>query len=95
MANGDTVHLWKCNSFKSSPDVKITLPDLPAGLYWDTSELLTNEGILKVTNTPTGIKGIKSDTQNSGKTYNLGGTQVEHPTQKGIYILNGKKIVIK
>lgn len=95
MANGDTVHLWKCNSFKSSPDVNITLPDLPAGLYWDTSELLTNEGILKVTNTPTGIKGIKSDTQNSGKTYNLGGTQVEHPTQKGIYIHNGKKVVIK
>lgn len=45
---------------------------------------------------PTGIKEVKSDSQNSGngKWYNLMGVEVTTPS-KGIYIHNGKKVVLK
>ena len=45
----------------------------------------------------TGIHGMAAPSQvTSGKTYyTLDGRQVTSPTQKGIYIINGKKIIIK
>lgn len=45
----------------------------------------------------TGIHGITAPSQvTSGKTYyTLDGRKVTGPTQKGIYIINGKKIIIK
>lgn len=45
----------------------------------------------------TGIHGITAPSQvTSGKTYyTLDGRKVTSPTQKGIYIINGKKIIIK
>ena len=74
----------------------LNLPTLPSGLYWDTSDLLKPEGILRVTDQqPTAIHGVKTDAANDGKTYTLSGMPMENPTQKGIYIKNGKKFVIK
>lgn len=45
----------------------------------------------------TGIHGMTAPSQvTSGKTYyTLDGRKVTSPTQKGIYIINGKKIIIK
>ncbi len=45
----------------------------------------------------TGIHGMTASSQvTSGKTYyTLDGRKVTSPTQKGIYIINGKKIIIK
>ena len=43
----------------------------------------------------TGISEVRMMTLGGGKFYNLQGTEVERPTQKGIYIQNGKKIIIK
>lgn len=45
----------------------------------------------------TGIHGMTAPSQvTSGKTYyTLDGRKVTNPTQKGIYIINGKKIIIK
>ena len=45
----------------------------------------------------TGIHGMAAPSQvTSGKTYyTLDGRKVTSPTQKGIYIINGKKIIIK
>lgn len=45
----------------------------------------------------TGIHGVTAPSQvTSGKTYyTLDGRKVTSPTQKGIYIINGKKIIIK
>jgi Na+/H+-translocating membrane pyrophosphatase len=43
----------------------------------------------------TGIKNIGASKDNSGKTFTLDGKVVENPTKKGIYIKNGKKVVIK
>ena len=44
----------------------------------------------------TGISDIEADTEviTDGAIYNLRGQRVEHPT-KGLYIINGKKVVIK
>lgn len=43
----------------------------------------------------TGIKGLATAVLNDGLWYNLQGVQVNQPTQKGVYIHNGKKVVIK
>ena len=91
---GETVTLWTVGRLNAS-SVTLNLPTLPSGLYWDTSDLLKAEGILRVTDQPTGIKAINADTKNDGKYYTLSGVPVENPTKKGIYIRNGKKIVIK
>ena len=43
----------------------------------------------------TGIKGIKNvDELMNGKFYNLQGQEVKNPT-KGIFIVNGKKVILK
>ena len=42
----------------------------------------------------TGIHEVKADDANSDVYYTLSGVRVAHP-QKGIYILNGKKVVLK
>ena len=42
----------------------------------------------------TGIQSIDNSKANTGSFYDLQGRRVDHPT-KGIYIVNGKKIVIK
>ena len=42
----------------------------------------------------TGISNIEAETTNDGVIYNLRGQRVENPT-KGLYIINGKKVIIK
>jgi hypothetical protein len=87
----DTFTLWTAGSFQSTSNIVIELPELPEGLYWDTSELLKKEGKLKVTDTPTGIRGVKRE--GNDKWYSLDGRQLNgEPTAKGIYIYNGKKV---
>ena len=93
--NGESVTLWTVGRLSIPSSVTINLPTLPSGLYWDTSDLLKAEGILRVTNTPTGIKAIQTDKSNDGYYYTLDGVRIENPTKKGIYLRNGKKIIIK
>ena len=92
----DEVVLWKCGSLLTSSNLVVNLPELPEGLYWDTTDFLKKEGKLRVTDTPTGIKGVWS--QESGdrsqEIYDLQGRKQSAP-RKGIYIKNGKKIVIR
>ena len=92
---GDEVVLWKCGSLQTSSNLVVNLPELPEGLYWDTSELLKKDGKLKVTDTPTGIGGVGVLRVIGGEDfYDLQGRKVSIPG-KGIYIKNGKKIIIK
>lgn len=46
-----------------------------------------------VINDPTAIKAIETE-QNAGVLYNLNGVRVDNPT-KGVYIQNGRKVVVK
>ena len=94
---GDEVVLWKCGSLQTTSNLLVNLPELPEGLYWDTSQFLKKEGKLKVTDTPTGIVERRMEGENdrrSGEVYDLQGRKKSAP-RKGLYINNGKKIVIR
>ena len=56
---GDTFTLWTTEDFIGTPS--LTLPQLPAGLYWNTTDL-TKSGILSITDTPTSISLIAEGT---------------------------------
>ena len=64
------------------------------------ADLLTNDGgdvkgfVLNFNNNATGIRQIESN-EESGAWYNLQGVQMAAPTQKGIYIRNGKKLIVR
>lgn len=92
--NGDEFVMWTAGSFSGTPTA-IHLPELPEGLYWDTTDLLKPEGKLRVTDQPTGIQIIRANGMNDGKIYTLDGKRVEMPLKKGVYIMNGKKFHVK
>ena len=92
---GEEVTLWTVGKLSTTSALEINLPTLPSGLYWDTSDLLKATGVLRVTNQPTGITNVDMDKRNDGYYYTLDGVRIDNPTKKGIYIKNGKKIIIK
>lgn len=53
--------------------------------------LLTDQQIYGETN---GITSVINEKRNDNRIYNLQGIEVQNPTKRGIYIRNGKKIVI-
>ena len=53
---------------------------------------ISNELLIKADGT-TGIDAIRRETEN-GKVYDLNGRQVKNP-RKGVYIINGRKVVVK
>lgn len=74
--NGDEFTLWTCKRLMKVP-AKITLPALPAGLYWDTRALNEATGVLRVTDDATvGISGIGSDVAVVCDVYTLTGVRV-------------------
>ncbi|MBQ7472486.1 MAG: cellulosome protein [Prevotella sp.] len=70
-------------------------PAIPLeGYVWDYS-LLASDGILRIVADPTGIESIYNSQDNrAGAYYDLSGRRVQNP-KNGIYIQNGKKIIIK
>ena len=94
---GDEVVLWKAGALQTTSNTVVNLPELPDGLYWDTTQLLKKEGKLKVTDQPTGIRNLTPAlSEGEGVWYSLDGRRLTgEPQQKGIYIKNGKKIIIK
>ena len=96
LSKGDRIQLWKVGSLLAN-NVTLNLPDLPEGLYWDTSDLLKAEGVLRVVEQPTGIV-LMSDfsSQQSDVWYSINGCKLSgKPSQKGIYIKNGKIVILK
>ena len=91
---GDEITLWTAGSFTGT-NVKFDLPELPEGLEWDTSNLLKKTGVLRVVEA-TGIANVNlGDSLDLNVWYNLQGRRIQPPTQPGIYIHNGKKVVVK
>ena len=91
---GDEIILWTAGDYMGNPNLVIRLPELPEGLYWDTTGLLKKQGVLKVTDTQTGIRRVQVETGDD-RIYTLSGMSAEKPLKKGIYIKNGKKLIIK
>ena len=96
LAAGDQVVLWQVGSVALTQQAVIHLPELPDGLYWDTSDLLRSEGRLRVTNdSSVGISNLDADQSGHLRIYNLNGVRVNQPQVGGIYIVNGKKVYFK
>ncbi len=75
---GDAYHLFSSRSFiTDEATVKVDLPDLPAGLAWDTSDLLTTSGTLRVVKDENNsLAGLAFDVPVSVSVYDLSGTEV-------------------
>ena len=71
---GDKFTLWKAANFKGTP-TKVTLPELPEGLAWDTSELYQPTGVLKVM-ISTGISHLSADEEFTGMVYTVSGMKI-------------------
>ena len=96
--DGDTITLWEATTVEGTP--QFDLPELALGLKWDTSGVMN--GVLKIYSDPTAIGVISGD--NAGQIndiYNLKGQLVRKNATsvdglpRGVYLQNGKKIVVK
>ena len=75
-----------------------TETDLTTGSYTFSAKAGTDEErfALRMTSNSvvTGVQEIATQSQQTGRTYNLSGQRVSQP-QKGVYIVNEKKVVVK
>lgn len=71
-------------------DVVSRLADAPRAAARSYTVVFNEEG----ENQTTGISNVAVEKRNDGKIYNLNGQQVKNPT-KGLYIVNGKKVILK
>ena len=59
-AVGQTFTLWEVTTLNGDAStVNLTLPDLPAGMEWDTSDLFAAKGILRIVQA-TSVKAVKN-----------------------------------
>jgi hypothetical protein len=54
-----------------------------------------NARVISIVDETTGISGISGQSGISGDLYDLSGRKIAQPTTKGIYVVNGKKVVVK
>ena len=91
---GDEIVLWEATTTAGSPKLANTVID--DKFQWNTSRL--NEGILIVEENPaTGIEEINAESSKFD-IFTIDGRYVgtdEQTLSKGIYIRNGKKIIVK
>lgn len=74
------------------------LPERPAAGYkWDASTLAT-DGTIRIAEDPTGIESVSADDSKSedcepAVIYDINGRRLSTATDKGVYIINGNKVV--
>ncbi len=69
---------------------------IPAGYFWEGSQsnLSGHKNVTFYISEGTGISSVLQNTVSDGVYYNLSGQRVTSPS-KGVYILNGKKLLVK
>ena len=92
LAAGDSVQIVSAQSITGTP--KFELPELENGLKWDTSDFLSL-GLLRVEVDPTGINSIAIDDERKQVIYEISGRKVNNISRPGIYIVGGKKTIVK
>lgn len=75
-ALGDSFNLWNCKKVQDGSAPTLELPELPEGLAWDTTELLTTTGTLRVTDA-TGLRLTSWDEPVKTAVYTLDGVKVD------------------
>lgn len=73
---GDTFNLWTVSGAVKGTPQAIELPELPEGLAWDTTELMTKTGTIRVTDA-TGVGITAWDEEVEVTVVNLDGMQLE------------------
>lgn len=90
---GETICLWTIDAYTDYGDMPFLVGDVPYGLVFDNGALLLiyayNDG------QSTGISMPTMDFEITDKIYNLRGQRVKPPTEKGIYIIGKKKVLVK
>ncbi len=93
---GDTVILWNdVKTVAGTPELDegsyVISPE--KGLYWDVSELA--KGILRVTTSvPVGIHGVGVSAGDEA-VYSIDGRRVETPRRGQVYVVGGRKVLMK
>lgn len=102
-AVGDSAVLWTAKYFEQS-NITLKLPELPEGLEWDTTDLLNAQGVIRIVAaqvepTPTPVSTIRANnTKVDNRIFDILGRYVgtdKNALKPGIYIQNGKKILVK
>ena len=90
---GETICLWTIYAYTDYGYMPFLVGDVPYGLVIDNGKLLLiyayNDG------QGTGISMPTMDFEITDKIYNLRGQRVKTPTEKGIYIIGKKKVLVK
>ena len=73
---GDSFSLWNCKKVQDASAPTLDLPELPEGLAWDTTDLLTTTGTLRVIDA-TGLHLTSWDEPVKATVYTLDGMQVD------------------
>lgn len=73
---GDSFSLWNCKKVQDASAPALDLPELPEGLAWDTTDLLTTTGTLRVIDA-TGLHLTSWDEPVKATVYTLDGMQVD------------------
>jgi len=93
----ESEQLYEVGGMDPSQNANMNVPGSYTATYAFVKKGTADAAVLKVTLTYTAPDGIETATMTTGSEstiYNLRGQQVEKPT-KGLYIVNGKKVVIK
>ena len=98
LQEGDEVRLWKnVTTVSGTPvlDHASYIIDEAKGLYWDDTDIA--QGILRVTTkVPVGITTLISQPSTlNADTYTLDGRRVSQPRRGQVYIVNGRKVVVR
>lgn len=92
---GDYVVLWKnVTTFAGTPKLESEVIDAEKGLFWDSSDIA--QGILRITDVaPVGIRGVATDEGGLSDIYTLDGRRVTGTHRGIVYIINGRKVMVK
>ena len=96
-AAGDRFSLWNTRVYASSSAPVLDLFELPDSLAWDTDSLNTKLGVLKVIANPnySALVSLPADASAPAIYYNLQGQPVSAPKPGQVYILKGRKVMLK
>ena len=67
----------------------------PNEAYLHADGVVADQLTLVLEDPTSGVKTVRTVTLNGGKYYNLNGMEMAKPTQRGVYIQNGKKYVVR
>ena len=92
-SEGDEIKLFTGNgqvTLSGEPQFEPAVPK--TGYLWDYSTL-TTDGTIRVIADPVGIEGIEADADKDHDIFDVSGRKLRNVTNKGVYIINGKKVV--